>query len=144
MMDTLSPAERSARMALIHSKNTGPEHIVRKLAFSMGFRFRLHRNDLPGNPDLVFVHRNAVIFVHGCFWHGHDTNNCKRRTPKTNRGYWLPKLRKNRARDEQAIRFLRNHGWRVMVVWECQTKRPEILAARLEKFLSRPIKSKNQ
>ncbi len=133
-MDTLTPLGRSEQMRRIKSKNTGPELIVRRAAHALGFRFRLH-GVLPGKPDLVFAGRQKVIFVHGCFWHGHT---CARgaRVPVNNRDYWVQKVSRNRARDRRALRLLRADGWNVLVIWECQTQTPENLGRRLQKFLA--------
>jgi DNA mismatch endonuclease (patch repair protein) len=103
------------------STRTTAERIVAKTAYSLGYRYRLNRKDLPGCPDLVFPRHKKIIFVHGCFWHGH---NCKRgaRVPKTPTEYWIEKVRKNKARDERVLEDLRGVGWRVLIVWECQVK----------------------
>lgn len=109
-------------MALVRSSDTKPERVVRKLAHGLGYRFRLRRRDLPGSPDLVFPGRRAVIFVHGCFWHRHDAPGCWRsRLPKTRPEFWVPKLNGNVARDAGVEAELRERGWRVLVVWECET-----------------------
>ena len=122
-------------MVAVKSKNTPPEMIVRRLVHSMGYRFRLHRKDLPGNPDLVFPRFRKVIFVHGCFWHQHRCNRGNRK-PTTRQEYWLPKLRRNVKRDRRVLRELRNLGWRALVVWECQTKPKRLgaLANRIARF----------
>lgn len=122
-------------MRAVRSKDTAPELKVRRLAHALGFRFRLHRKDLPGSPDLVFSARRAVIFVHGCFWHGHD---CKRgaREPKTNADYWRRKISRNKDRDAQVADALVGAGWRSLVIWECEMRDKEALARRIEKFLS--------
>lgn len=132
--DKLSPEQRSAVMARIRGRGTEPELIVRRLCHSLGYRFRLHRRDLPGTPDIVFPARRKVIFVHGCWWHRH---NCHlgRRAPKSRLDYWLPKFARNVARDKQNRTELRRFGWSVLVVWECQTRRRVSLAARVRKFL---------
>jgi DNA mismatch endonuclease, patch repair protein len=131
--DRLSKERRSANMRAVKDRDTGPEMIVRRLAHRMGYRFRLHRADLPGKPDLVFPARRAVIFVHGCFWHGH---HCKRgAAPVTNTAFWAPKLAKNAARDAVQRARLRRDGWRSLVVWECQIKDERKLASRLRRFL---------
>ncbi len=111
---------RSRTMRAVRSKNTTPEMVVRKLLHAAGYRFRLHRKDLPGSPDLVFPSRRKIIFVHGCFWHGHD---CKRgaRQPKTNADYWIAKIARNQARDRHALAALDAMGWSSTIVWECQT-----------------------
>lgn len=136
MTDKLTPTKRSENMRQIKSRDMKPEIFVRKLAHSLGFRFRLHRKDLPGKPDLVFPSRRAVIFVHGCFWHQHPRRNClDSRLPKSNLDYWLPKLSKNQARDKANIRYLKAKGWRVLIVWECETKDPDLLRNKLIAFL---------
>jgi DNA mismatch endonuclease, patch repair protein len=133
MTDTLSPQDRSERMSLIRSKNSKPELFVRRLIHSLGFRYRLHGRDLPGSPDLVFPSRNAVIFVHGCFWHQH--RNCKHaRAPKSRLSYWSPKLAGNQERDCRNRKALRLAGWRVLVIWECQLNQPN-LKRRIVHFL---------
>ncbi|MDZ4199625.1 MAG: DNA mismatch endonuclease Vsr [Kiritimatiellia bacterium] len=131
--DPLSPAERSERMSRIRNADTGPEMAVRRLVHGLGYRFRLHARDLPGNPDLVFRPRMKVIFVHGCFWHQHG---CRQyRQPRTKRSYWEPKLGRNKARDEEVRRELRKRGWGVMVVWECQIRKALVLGGRIRRFL---------
>ena len=117
-MNTPSPA-RSRTMRAVKSKGTKPERLVRSWLHSHGYRFRLHRDDLPGKPDLVFPSRKKVIFVHGCFWHGH---NCKRgaRVPKTNTKYWISKVARNRERDTEHVQVLKAIGWKAHVIWECQ------------------------
>lgn len=127
--------DRSANMRAIRSKGMKPELAVRSLVHRLGFRFRLHRADLPGKPDLVFGPRRKVIFVHGCFWHSHD---CKvAHDPKSNRGYWAPKLERNRKRDENNLAELATIGWEPLVVWECETRDGVALAKRLKAFLGR-------
>lgn len=125
-------------MARVKSKDTRPELVVRRLAHAAGYRFRLHRRDLPGVPDLVFPARGRIIFVHGCFWHRHEVPGCWRsRLPKSRQAFWLAKLEGNVARDARCMAALAALGWLVMVVWECETipsRRPE-LAARLRAFL---------
>src|SRR3984957_8839012 len=107
-------------MRQIRSKNSGPEIALRSLVHRLGYRFRLHRKDLPGNPDLVFPGRRKVIFVHGCFWHGHT--DCRDgHTPKSNTGYWSPKLEKNIRRDQTNRKALETDGWHVLTIWECET-----------------------
>lgn len=136
MTDSLSPSRRSANMAAIRSTNTKPERTVRRLITSLGYRYRLHRKDLPGKPDLVFSPRRKVIFVHGCFWHLHPKANClDARQPKSNTGYWTAKLRRNAGRDAEHIAALRKLGWKVLVIWDCETKHAAKLEARLKKFL---------
>ena len=133
MVDTLSITERSECMRRIRGKNTKPEMIVRRLVFGMGYRYRLHRRDLPGCPDLVFPRFRKVLFVHGCFWHSHS--GCRRATmPKSNEEYWCLKLENNRIRDEANQIALRSSGWEVMVVWECEIKNSG-LAEKIRQFL---------
>lgn len=120
-------------MSRIKGRDTAPELAVRRLVHGLGYRYRLHVAGLPGRPDLVFASRRAVIFVHGCFWHQHD---CPRGTrPRSNRTFWTSKLDRNRERDEAAIRTLRSLGWRVLVVWECQTRWKSKLTRRVTRFL---------
>ena len=134
MADKLDPKRRSENMRRIRSTGMSPELAVRSEAHRLGFRFRLHRKDLPGRPDLVFPARGVAIFVHGCFWHQH--RKCiDGRPPKSNRSYWEPKLAGNLARDRRAQRKLRYAGWRVLTVWECETKDPTSLRRRLRYFL---------
>ena len=134
MVDVLSRKQRQYCMSRIRGKNTKPEIIVRRLVHAMGYRYRLHRRNLPGCPDIVFPSRRKVIFVHGCFWHRH---RCRygRPMPSTRKGFWRKKLADNRERDKRNRRALRRLGWEVFVVWECQTKRPEWLLPRLVDFL---------
>lgn len=134
MTDVFSRAKRSWIMSRVRGKDTSPELIVRSLAHCLGYRFRLHRSDLPGKPDLVFPSRHKVIFVHGCFWHGHG---CARgnRIPKTNVSYWRNKIGRNVVRDRKHRRSLRNLGWGYLVIWECQIKNSGKLASRLTGFL---------
>ncbi|MGN6423010.1 MAG: very short patch repair endonuclease [Asticcacaulis sp.] len=121
-------------MRAVKSKDTTPELRVRRLLHGMGYRYRLHRRDLPGHPDLVFAGPRKVIFIHGCFWHGHD---CRRgaRVPKTNAHYWTAKIGRNRDRDARALNALAEQGWRVLVLWECELKDEAILRASLRAFL---------
>jgi DNA mismatch endonuclease, patch repair protein len=134
-MDVVSPAKRSAMMSGIRGKDTKPELAVRRLVHSLGYRFRLHRRDLPGSPDLVLPRLRKVIFVHGCFWHRHP--GCRfAYTPKANAEFWLKKLTSNASRDAAACSALIAHGWDVMVVWECQVRNRQVLAGRLCAFLT--------
>jgi DNA mismatch endonuclease (patch repair protein) len=135
-MDKISPERRSANMAKIRSQDTKPELVVRKMAHALGYRFRLHRKDLPGRPDLVFASRRAVIFVHGCFWHQHPEDSCKdARLPKTRLDYWLPKLARNTERDGTSNAALAAAGWRVLTIWDCETRDLAALAERIQTFL---------
>jgi DNA mismatch endonuclease (patch repair protein) len=120
MADVVSRLVRSRMMAGIRGKNTRPEIIIRKGIHRAGFRFRLHSRSLPGKPDIVLPKWNAVIFVHGCFWHGHRCHLY--RTPKTRKSFWLRKIRRNRQVDAGALKALRKTGWRVGIVWECAIK----------------------
>lgn len=133
MADRLSSDARSKLMGRIKGKNTRPEIIVRRVAHALGYRFRLHRRDLPGKPDLVFPRSKKVIFVHGCFWHRHD---CPRGTmPQTNTEFWEAKFRRNVERDEAALRALIDEGWSPLVVWECETRDRDQLERTLTQFL---------
>ena len=137
-MDTLTPGERSERMARVRGKDTGPEMRVRRLIHGMGYRYRLHRGGLPGRPDLVFASRRAVVFVHGCFWHQHpDPESRLARMPKSRQEFWLKKLRANRERDERVKAALERDGWRVLTIWECELsdRETERLRKRLQRFL---------
>ena len=135
-MDTLDRQQRSARMALIRAKDTKPELLVRRLVHGLGYRYRLHRRDLPGTPDLVFPSRRSVIRIHGCFWHRHRHKWCAlARLPKSRLGFWGPKLEGNAARDARNARALRRLGWRVMTIWECQLRNETRLARRIRGFL---------
>ena len=134
-MDTISPEHRSWNMSRIRSANTSPERRVRSLLHRMGFRFRLHRKDLPGRPDIVLPGRKMVVLVHGCYWHRHS--GCRfAYTPKSNRDFWLAKFQENVRRDKRQDCRLRELGWQVITVWECETKALEQLAERLGNELS--------
>lgn len=126
--------ERTEIMRSVKSKDTAPELMVRRIVYALGFRFRLHRQNLPGKPDLAFIGRRKAIFVHGCFWHGHD---CARgaRKPKTNAEYWQFKIARNRERDAGNLARLAALGWRVLIVWECELKDRSELTGRLRAFL---------
>lgn len=135
-MDRLTPDQRSANMRQIKSTGMKPELLVRRLVHGMGFRYRLHRADLPGKPDLVFPARRKVIFVHGCFWHQHPDPACGRaHTQRSNNSYWEPKLARNVARDLAAVQLLRETGWDVATVWECELRDQAAVAAALKAFL---------
>ena len=139
MTDNLSASDRSRCMSRIRSRGMRPEMAVRTLVHRMGFRFRLHRRDLPGKPDLVLPRFGAVIFVHGCFWHWHQKRTCPiAGMPKSNLDYWRPKLARTRARDAQHTRALRKLGWRILVVWECDLVNRTAVAGRVRRFLTEP------
>jgi DNA mismatch endonuclease, patch repair protein len=128
------PEERSRIMRAVKGHDTGPEMVVRRLAHGMGYRFRLHRTDLPGKPDLVFPRLHKVVFVHGCFWHGHD---CARgaRIPIHNRDYWTSKIARNKERDKNVPLALRTLGWKSLQIWECELRDILSLKQRLKRFL---------
>jgi DNA mismatch endonuclease (patch repair protein) len=130
MTDVFDEAQRSAVMRRVKGRNTAPEMKVRRALTRLGARYRLHRKDLPGSPDIVMPGRRLAIFVHGCFWHGHD---CARgaRVPKQNRDYWVAKVDRNRARDEASREALAGLGWRVETIWECDLKDEAALSDRL-------------
>lgn len=132
-MDWVTKATRSRIMAAVHTRDTGAEKAVRSLAHRLGYRCSLKRNDLPGRPDLVFVSRKKIVFVHGCFWHGHA---CRYgRLPKSRRSFWRQKIVANKSRDRRQANALRKAGWSVMVVWQCQLKRKDVVAGRIESVL---------
>ena len=135
-MDVLTPEQRHFNMSRIHSKDTKPEIIVRKWLWQNGYRYRLHKKDLPGKPDIVLIKYKAVIFVHGCFWHMH---NCKYGSkPKTNRDFWNKKLNDNVKRDIKNVKDLRSIGWRILIIWECETRKKNlsILAQKIYEVLA--------
>jgi DNA mismatch endonuclease (patch repair protein) len=127
-------------MARIRKTDTKPELLVRRLVHRMGYRFRLHARGLPGNPDIILPRHGEVILVHGCFWHRHDCPD-GRKLPRSKPEYWGPKLERNRRRDEVNIERLRELGWEILVLWECQMRREDVVSDRLRRFLaSAPIK----
>jgi DNA mismatch endonuclease, patch repair protein len=133
MVDLLSRAHRSWNMSRIRSRDTAPEVFVRSMLHNMGLRFRLHSKSLPGRPDVVLPRWQSVIFVHGCFWHRHE--GCRYAyTPKSRIGFWLRKFDENTRRDRRQRAALQQAGWRVIVVWECETERPLKLNARLRRM----------
>jgi DNA mismatch endonuclease, patch repair protein len=133
-MDRVTKAVRSKIMASVHTRDTGAEKAVRSIVHRLGYRYSLARRDLPGKPDLVFVGRRKVIFVHGCFWHGHS---CRYgRLPKSRLDYWKPKIAVNKARDRKQANGLRKAGWSVMIVWQCQLRKKDVLEARIEGFVN--------
>jgi DNA mismatch endonuclease (patch repair protein) len=130
---TSAKERRSENMRRIRSKDTQPEVAVRRLVWSLGWRYRLHRHDLPGRPDLVFSSRRRVIFIHGCFWHSHA--RCRRtHVPRTNQKYWISKLERNRQRDRSNMRKLRTKGWQVLVIWECEAADEPLIQSKLKTF----------
>lgn len=136
MADTLSPQERSKRMSLIRGTGSAPEMKLRRLVHGMGFRYRLHVKELPGKPDMVFLSRRAVIFMHGCFWHHHK--GCKlARFPKSKLDFWKPKLEENRKRDLRNQQRLSDLGWHVLVVWECHMVDIDRVSEVVREFLQK-------
>jgi len=136
MADSFTKAERSRIMAAVKSKDTTPELVIRRLVHSLGYRYRLHVRTLPGTPDLVFPRLKKVINVNGCFWHMHKCKRC--RIPTSHREYWIAKLRRNATRDIRTNQLLRKAGWKVLVVWECQTlpRVPDRVRTRIVDFLN--------
>lgn len=133
-MDKVSSAKRSAMMSGIRSKNTRPEIKVRSLLHQFGYRFRIHRRDLPGNPDIVMPKYRRIIFVQGCFWHAHNCSIAK--LPKTRLDYWLPKFERTKARDQIAIKALRERGWKILELWECEVRAEDELAQKVVRFMT--------
>lgn len=133
-MDTRTREQRRRIMQSVKCKNTKPELVVRKLLYGMGYRYRLHRGELPGRPDIVLSSKRKAVFVHGCFWHGHSCS--KGRFPKSNLDYWIPKLDRNRERDNEKIAELKLLGWDVLIVWQCELMDIEALSFRLVEFIS--------
>jgi DNA mismatch endonuclease (patch repair protein) len=138
MADTRTPNQRRRIMQSVGTKHTGPEMKVRRVLHALGFRFRLHRKELPGSPDIVLPKWRTAIFVHGCFWHGHGC--VKGQPPKSRPDYWLPKIEANRERDRKNEMRLREQGWDVLTVWQCQTTDDGTIAEQLESAItaSRP------
>jgi DNA mismatch endonuclease (patch repair protein) len=129
--------DRSANMRAIKSTGMTPEMTVRRIVHRMGYRYRLHRYSLPGRPDMVFPARKKVIFVHGCFWHSHDCKTAH--VPRSNRGYWGPKLERNRVRDARNVEALKEKGWQSLVIWECEIRAEGRLRERLMAFLNEAV-----
>jgi DNA mismatch endonuclease (patch repair protein) len=140
MTDVFDPEKRSAVMRAVKSRDTAPELKVRRAAHALGLRFRLGRSDLPGKPDLVFPSRRVALFVHGCFWHGHD---CPRgaRMPQNNRAYWQAKIARNMARDKASLANLRKLGWKPAVIWECEAKDAENLVRLITRRIGKPAQA---
>lgn len=133
--DPLSREQRSERMSRVRGKHTKPELVIRRLVWSLGYRYRLHSKKLPGRPDLVFLGKKKAIFVHGCFWHQHGENCRQYRMPRTRLDFWLPKLEGNKQRDVNNQQLLHEMGWDYLVIWECQIKAKEEVAQRIINFL---------
>ena len=137
MVDTISLAYRSEIMSRVRAKDTKPEMVVRRMLHAAGYRYRLHAHDLPGKPDLVFPARRKVVFINGCFWHRH--RGCAlARLPKSRIEFWTEKLERNRERDERNVAALRELGWEVLTVWECEVRNPATLMPRVVAFLEQP------
>jgi DNA mismatch endonuclease (patch repair protein) len=132
-MDTITKAERSALMSRIRSKNTNPEMAVRSILHRLGYRFRVHRKDLPGKPDIVLPRYRKIVLVHGCFWHGHTCRLASK--PKSNEGYWGPKIARNQRRDVENREALLKHGWQVLELWECEVRKLDGIEERLLEFM---------
>ena len=130
----MTSEQRSRTMRAVKGKDTAPEMIVRRMVHGMGYRYRLHGKDLPGKPDLVFGPKKKVIFVHGCFWHGHK---CKRgnRMPKDNRDYWQQKIARNKYRDREHLKALKVQGWQALVIWECELGAIDSMRSKINDFL---------
>ena len=137
MADVFSSAKRSWIMARVKSRNTQPEIAVRSCLHRLGFRFRLKNRDLPGSPDIVLPRFHAVIFVHGCFWHGHGRCTKGKTMPVTNIDFWREKIARNRTRDRQALRDLKKLGWRVFTLWECEIRTDRLMARRIDALVER-------
>jgi DNA mismatch endonuclease (patch repair protein) len=147
MTDVLTPEQRRLNMSRVRGRDTKPEMQLRRALHGRGLRFRLHRHDMPGRPDIVFPRHKAVVFVHGCFWHGHGCTLFK--VPQTRRAFWLEKISRNRRRDDLSIRKLQAAGWRVLVVWECSLRGPSrlplpFLCDQVQAFLTAPELSLRQ
>lgn len=134
-MDRMTPEQRSRNMSRIRNGNTRPERLTRSLLHRMGYRFRLHRKDLPGRPDIVLPKHRTVVLVHGCYWHRHSGCHLAY-TPKSNLEFWQAKFRDNTVRDARQRQDLLALGWRVITVWECETRAPDTLAERLQREFS--------
>lgn len=144
MVDIFTKEKRSEHMSRIRGRDTKPELIVRRLVHRMGYRYRLHRRDLPGTPDIVLPKRKKAIFIHGCFWHQHSNPDCKlARMPKSRLDYWKPKLAGNHRRDQINQARLRKLGWEVLVVWECETAHAEHVKSIVRGFLGGPLSSEH-
>ena len=140
MADVLTPEQRSFNMSRIRNRDTRPEMIVRSIVHRLGYRYRLHKSDLPGKPDVVLVRHRKIIDVHGCFFHMHK---CRYGSvvPATNAKFWRMKRQSNVERDRRNLAALRRHGWRVMIVWECETRNLPKLSKRIERFLASGVRA---
>ncbi len=138
MVDVLTKKQRSYNMSQIRNKDTRPEILVRSMVHRLGYRYALHRKDLPGKPDMVLTRHRKIIFVHGCFWHMHKCRYGKVK-PATNIDFWKSKREGNVARDKRNLRKLRKDGWKVLVVWECWTRKPSALKDRIGRFLNESL-----
>lgn len=136
MVDTRTPEQRRRIMQSVGQRNTAPEVKVRRALHRLGYRFRLHGKSLPGRPDIVFASRRKVIFIHGCFWHGHNCS--KGRLPKSRPEYWIPKIETNKARDERSVNELRKAGWESLVVWQCEITKIDEAVGMITRFLGPP------
>ncbi|MDQ2840580.1 MAG: very short patch repair endonuclease [Acidobacteriota bacterium] len=137
MITSRTDPARSATMRSVRSEDTRPELLIRSILHRLGYRYRLHDKSLPGKPDIVFAGRRKIVFVHGCFWHGHDCAR-GRRVPKANREYWVRKITQNRERDKEHAAALNAQGWQALIIWECEIGIPENLESRLIRFLDQP------
>ena len=134
-MDTRTREQRRRIMQAVKTKDTGPEMIVRRMLHGHGYRYRLHRKDLPGRPDIVFASKRKAIFVHGCFWHGHGCT--KGKLPKSKLDYWRTKIERNKARDDRNVSKLESAGWQVLTIWQCELADAQALWPRLQEFVNR-------
>jgi DNA mismatch endonuclease (patch repair protein) len=133
-MDTLTRKERSERMRRVKGRDTKPERQIRQLVWGLGYRYRKHRRDVTGNPDLAFIGRRRAIFVHGCFWHRHKCTSGQR-SPKSRIAFWNEKFRRNVARDAFVAKQLKLDGWKSLVIWECELRKPEKIQTKIKRFL---------
>lgn len=141
MVDTRTPEQRRRIMQSVGQKNTGPEVAVRRALHRLGYRFRLHSKGLPGRPDIVFPSRKKLIFVHGCFWHGHNCS--KGRLPKSRPEFWIPKIDGNKSRDERIVNELKKDGWESFVIWQCEIAKLDNTIEAATDFLGPPGSVKN-
>jgi DNA mismatch endonuclease (patch repair protein) len=142
MTDTRTQDQRSKIMQSVRTRDTGPELVVRRLLYQLGYRFRLHAKHLPGRPDIVLPGKKCAIFVHGCFWHSHGCP--KGQAPKSRLEYWGPKLEANRSRDHAQSTALESLGWKVLTIWQCETTDRESLATKVSKFIDGRVRSSGE